>query len=370
MSNLKNRAEAPRAIISKQLGYLPTLDGWRALAICLVIGSHSVWMLQNNGSKPARVLASLFNHAGYGVDIFFALSGFLITTLLLREKVKSGSISLSQFYVKRIFRILPVVLTYILIFQLLTRSHILVLPQSGEVLASLLFARNYADGSWYTGHFWSLSIEEQFYAFIPLIILLLKPKALLRTSLALIVACIAVRTFELAHDAYFHLPQFRTESRVDALLWGSVLAQLVQRPAFLGWFRKHVTLPRLAGVLAVTVVCLFTFEDQGVRRTIVGAVLPWVIVYTVVNPTTLLGRFLELGALKMIGRMSFSIYVWQMMFLVPERSLGIVQDFPLNLVMPFALAYVSFRWLETPAIKLGHRLATKQGRLAPVMAAA
>ena len=123
-------------------------------------------------------------------------------------------------------------------------------------------------------------------------------------------------------------------------------------------------------MLAVTVVCLFTFEDQGVRRTIVGAVLPWVIVYTVVNPTTLLGRFLELGALKMIGRMSFSIYVWQMMFLVPERSLGIVQDFPLNLVMPFALAYVSFRWLETPAIKLGHRLATKQGRLAPVMAAA
>ena len=85
------------------------------------------------------------------------------------------------------------------------------------------------------------------------------------------------------------------------------------------------------------------------------------------NPTTLVGRVLEFGALRAIGRMSFSIYVWQMMFLVPERHLAAVQDFPLNVIVPLAIATVSFRWLETPAIKLGHRLAKTQWQLAPAL---
>ena len=88
-----------------QSGYISTLDGWRAIAVMLVIGSHSITMLDNNGTRPALILRSFFEHTGYGVDIFFALSGFLISNILLREKKNTSSVDLTRFYIRRAFRV-------------------------------------------------------------------------------------------------------------------------------------------------------------------------------------------------------------------------------------------------------------------------
>jgi peptidoglycan/LPS O-acetylase OafA/YrhL len=350
-----------------QRGYIATLDGWRAIAIGLVISSHSIPMLQNNGSRPALLLATLFEHQGYGVDIFFALSGFLITTLLLRERSRTGSISLKRFYVRRFFRIIPPIVCYLASFYILLQTGIIAAASGHDFLGSLLFARNYVYGSWYTGHFWSLSIEEHFYAVIPVLILFRRPHALLTTCLGLIAACIAIRAFEFSNEAWFEpLPQFRTENRVDGLLWGSIVAQLCQRPAVLGWLRKTLTWWKVLTLLIATIACLIVFDDHATRRTIAAAVLPWIIWYTVENPTGVFGLILESSLFKALGRISYSLYIWQMMFLVPgTRSLGPFQDFPLNLIASFVLAYLSFRWVEAPMIRIGHHVADTWWRPSP-----
>ena len=140
-----------------QPSYIPTLDGWRAVAVCLVIGAHCDVILGNNGSWLAMRFAALFAHAGYGVDIFFALSGFLICTLLLREKERCQTISISRFYTRRVFRILPPMLLYVIFVSCLATFRPLPKIGKSELFAVLFFYRNYAVGTWYTAHFWSLA---------------------------------------------------------------------------------------------------------------------------------------------------------------------------------------------------------------------
>lgn len=339
----------------RQLNYIPTLDGWRAIAVCLVMATHSVPMIRNGGYY---LIASFFNHAGYGVDIFFGLSGFLISTLLLDERERSGTISLRGFYTRRVFRIVPPLLVYLLVVY----SAGLVLGGT-EVLTSLLFLRNYVDGSWYTGHFWSLSIEEHFYLVMPLLILCLRPRALMVTCLALIGLCIVVRWYEFT---FMHLganPQFRTEARVDALLWGSVLAQAVRIEGIKAQF-KYLLSPTVFGALVIaTVMLLSLYDSQAFRRTLTAGVIPIILVFTVLNPEHGLGRLLETKAMRFIGRLSYSLYVWQMLFLVPaSRPLGMFQSFPFAIVMPFVMAILSYRYVEKPFIRMGYKLAARTQR--------
>jgi peptidoglycan/LPS O-acetylase OafA/YrhL len=346
--------------------YIPTLDGWRALAVSLVIGTHSYTMLMNNGSSVARSLASLFSHAGYGVDVFFALSGYLICTLLLREKERTGTINISRFYVRRAFRILPPVLLFLVSIVFLSRVRMLPRFDMREVMAVLFFYRNYVFGSWYTGHFWSLAVEEQFYAVIPLFLLLANRRWAVRCALLLIAFCIGIRWIEFSSGMFFgSLLQFRTENRFDGLLWGSLLALALHDPLACTWLRARLTGWVFLAAIVFAAVLLSEFTTQPARRTIVAVVMPILIGHTVLHSGSLAGRFLEFPLLKWIGRVSYSLYIWQMLFLVEgSRPLGPLQAFPLNLICPFICAALSYYLLEKPMIKLGHRLAGSPGAAA------
>lgn len=351
-----NAVPSARPKSAMDRGYLATLDGWRAVAVSLVIGAHSVHMIEASGLPGSEAVASLFNHAGYGVDLFFALSGFLITTLLLNEQQKSGTIVLSAFYARRFFRIIPPMAVYML-------AALMLIPIVSwvEVAYSFLFVRNYVDGSWYTTHFWSLSIEEHFYAVMPLLILLLRRNRLLIVSLVLIAFCVTIRWYEFTYlSPSLRVPQFRTENRVDALLWGSVLAQLVCRSVWHERFTRLLT-PAIVVLLAAAAIAgLFTFESTPVRRTIVAFVLPLVIVSTVLRPASGLGQLLEWAPVRYVGRLSYSLYIWQMMFFAPgETQLGIAQQFPLALIFTLALAWLSYNLVEKPCIRLGHHLSRR-----------
>jgi peptidoglycan/LPS O-acetylase OafA/YrhL len=342
-----------------QSPYIPTLDGWRAVAVCLVIGAHCDNMLRNNGSWLAMRFAALFTHAGYGVDIFFTLSGFLICTLLLREKERLRTISISRFYTRRAFRILPPMLLYLIFVSCLSISRLLPNIGRSELFAVLLFYRNYAFGTWYTAHFWSLAVEEHFYLFAPLFILLLDRKWAIRSALILIAACIGIRYLEFAHSMFpGTLVQFRTENRFDGLLWGCLLALIMRGPSAEKWLREHLSLPIFVGTIIAAAVLLEVFESQPSRRTIVACAMPILIAYTVLNPTSIVGRLLELPILKWIGRISYSLYLWQTLFLPPmARPLGVFQAFPLALLAPVICASLSFYLVERPMVGLGHRLA-------------
>ena len=338
--------------------YIPTLNGWRAIAVSLVIRSHSITLLANNGSWLAMKSRALFTHGGFGVDIFFALSGYLICTLLLREKERNGKISLFRFYVRRAFRIMPPLLLYLFCVSLLSIYKVLPHIDRSEFAAVLLFYRNYMYGTWYTGHFWSLAVEEQFYLFAPVFILAFNMKWAVRFTSVLIGVCICIRVFEFAHPpgAAFIL-EYRTENRYDGLLSGCFLALMMQYATSRDWLRTHLNIRVFLGTLVGASIALTVFTSQPARRTVVTLVLPILIGYTVLNPKSITGRFLEHPVLKWLGRISYSLYLWQTLFL-PQigRPLGVLQEFPFAIIVPLVCATLSFYLIETPMIKIGHRL--------------
>ncbi len=156
--------------------YMPSLDGWRAIAILLVIIGHSMddiaLLLRAMGA--AVDLGGLKFIGMHGVQVFFGLSGFLITSRLVADEQKHGRISLWAFYMRRSFRILPATLFFLIAVGLLSLAGFLDVSL-GRWLSSLLFSANYstAEYSWYLGHFWSLAVEEHFYLVWPALFLLL-----------------------------------------------------------------------------------------------------------------------------------------------------------------------------------------------------
>jgi peptidoglycan/LPS O-acetylase OafA/YrhL len=352
--------------------YIPTLDGWRAIAICLVIGAHSVPALLNSGTVMGRGLASLFRHPGYGVDVFFALSGYLICTLLLQERELVGEMNLRRFYVRRAFRILPPVIGYLGVLIVLRA---LVLPEvsRSEILAVLAFARNYWAGSWYTGHFWSLAVEEHFYLLIPFLFSRLRWRAALRAAVALAIAIALCRFLNLEYGLGNGIfsgtdPKFRTENRFDALMCGAILALLLRRESIRKWLARRLSVPAVMALLVIVTVVLSLLESHAVHRSVLAIVMPLFIAHTVLRPTTMVSQLLELPLVRWIGRISYSLYLWQQLFLTPyTRPLGALQAFPFALAAAVMCAAGSYYLIEKPLIRLGHRLAASP--LSPRLAA-
>ena len=278
----------------------------------------------------------------------------------MEEKKRTGTISLGWFYTRRAFRILPPILVYLAALFVLGRLDKIPAIPAIDFARILLFARNYFAGPWYTGHFWSLAVEEHFYLFAPLFFLILPKRRALPISLTLVGVCVGIRWFEFAHRGWFpgELLQFRTENRFDAMLWGAILAILLQQPAVRTRMTDWLNEVQAAIIGITAVVLLNVFSAQDARRTVVAFVMPLMIAYTVLHADRLVGRFLELRFLRWIGRLSYSLYVWQMLFL-PEgpRPLGQLQSFPLAFVLTLACAAASYYLVEKPMIRVGHRLA-------------
>ena len=223
--------------------HIPTLDGWRALAIFLVIVFH-VGAAYHRQTEFSATLVGRFGR--WGVPIFFGLSGLLITKLLLEESDRTGAISLKSFYLRRAFRILPPVFIYIGVIGALG---LIVSPT--EVASSLLFFRNYlpepVQAGVYTGHFWSLAVEEHFYLLWPGLLVLVGIRRGLVAAATLSVA------FALWASADFHwhifdrvfsgfVTQPRSDLRMEGLFCGCTMAFLVHHPAPREWLRRYYSI--------------------------------------------------------------------------------------------------------------------------------
>src|SRR5271155_3161557 len=211
-------------------GYLPTLDGWRAIAVLMVIFYHDA--LHSAGPFSTRWFQE---HGVLGVDIFFGISGLLICSRLLEEEKALGTISLSKFYIRRAFRILPPALLYLIVVAVLGLLDILpVLPK--EWFAALLFYRNYSRLSataghidWFTAHYWSLSIEEHFYLLLPSILVFM-PRRWRLPALAAIVAVVAAWRIYRQQTRPLVFLWHHTDTRLDALLVPAMLAIVLAHP--------------------------------------------------------------------------------------------------------------------------------------------
>lgn len=361
---------------------IPSLDGLRALSILLVLFAHAattqgapLWM-----DKPA--LVSLGN---VGVRFFFIISGFLITTLLLRELEAKGRIDLKAFFVRRAYRILPALLVYIGVIWSLYLAGVIelryrVLSQQmaesavPDLLHALTFTVNYQhDYNWYFNHLWSLSVEEQFYLLWPLALVGLGLQRARWFALAVLLVAPACRLLmhlvgwgpEIALSREF-------QAVADALATGCLGAMWHQHLSGQGWFTRLVRGPAvpLGGLLiAVGYSVAFIYRPAAyvVGQTAANVGILLLLLHLVGHPRSWLGRCANLPWMARVGALSYSLYLWQEPFLFFKSDAWLTR-FPLNLLWLTGAALLSYHLVEQPFLRLkGRRL--QQARQASSSAA-
>ena len=334
--------------------YLPTLDGWRAISITAVIFSHD--SVHRLGPLSTQWL---YDHGHSGVDVFFAISGLLICSRLMSEEEHKGLIHAGEFYCRRAFRILPPAIFYLAMLMILklTISLPVGLPEIGS---ALLFVRNYTSTFQhfqtiypaYTSHFWSLAVEEHFYLLLPGL-LVLCPRSWRVTALLSLAALVA------AHRAW-HDPatqsRFHTDVRLDALLVPAAVAVLLRRSVV-----RARLIPFLKSWPALAMVLLGLVSLDRSTRLLPLAMawlMPFVLLGTMLRPLSWFGRFLELAPLRYVGRLSYSMYLWQQLFFVSHYGsvsahMALLQHWPMCFVMTLGTAVFSYYVVEQPFIRMG-----------------
>ena len=373
---MKNRV-ANIAQTGRDGNYLATLDGWRTISIALVLLAHgfdSLKPLLASAGILELINVTAVKSAGLlGVRTFFAISGFLITSRLIEEEINRGRTALGFFYLRRAFRILPASLCYLAVVALLGATGVLLIDP-GDWLSAVFFFKNYwyASHSWYLGHFWSLAVEEHYYLIWPGCFVLLSLRS--RRVLFLIILALAIALWR-AVDFKYHLTWAeqgagyfwgRTDIVVDGLLWGAVFAFFYARESFRAVFNKVVKAPLFILTLLfvpITYFMAWNWKVEFLLITLQAVLIPCLLIWTIENAQSHFGRMLSSYGFVLIGRLSYSIYLWQQLFLVyaasQVASLSLVQWFPLNFVLVFGAAFLSYHLVEKPCIFLGHRLAKR-----------
>jgi peptidoglycan/LPS O-acetylase OafA/YrhL len=338
---------------------IPCLDGWRAIAIGMVIVAHGFWHF----SRPLQKLGAL------GVNLFFAISGYLICTLLLREYERTGQISLKKFYIRRVFRILPPAILYLSVVTILAFLG-WIQVQKHELITALFAANYFPDRLWFTAHFWSLSVEEHFYLVWPGLLLLLKPKKACWFGLALAAICVVYRPWAAGHFPGGGNYQ-RTDMRIDAFVLPCALAILLRNPVWRNRAARWLTAWNIILLVVLVLIASLLAERNSALNTLnkllQAAVLPLIVVSPILRGSSWLAQVLNWRPLQWVGQISYGIYLWQELFLYdtsssPQRMMLL----PLAIAAMLLCAMISNHFLERPLRNYGRRLAA--GKKLPELA--
>jgi peptidoglycan/LPS O-acetylase OafA/YrhL len=342
---------------ARRLGNRPGLTGLRAVAIVVVVARHAgeVW--------PGGFDASAFGFAG--VDIFFVLSGFLITSLLVGEWSRRGSISLGQFYIRRALRLLPALFAFLLVVLILTpfQPDVSHRTLADTVGLSAVFLGNIAKTLHWQfplPHLWSLGMEEQFYLLWPLLLLVLlrlrAPRFLiLAVAVAGVITVEGSRIALHAAGAASAFTLFYSPLHSDGLMIGCALGLAYAW----GWVPPPDSRRRLLGV-AVCVAAL-VFVVVAVRGApyvawgttwglTVIALAAAVFVYAAIDERPVLPlRFLTWGPVIYLGEISYALYLWHfpVLYLWPTNHLSV----PGRIAISVGLAAISFEFIEKPFLR-------------------
>ena len=349
---------------ARRLGVVPAFDGLRGVAVLLVVAYHfrhlldpwtthyvrRVSVTRVPGGVVHRVAhlvlvlrihpkpffgALLPKGGSLGVDVFFVLSGFLITALLLREHAGAGRISFGGFYRRRALRLLPALFLFVaaqLTYAIITHGQWA--AERGAIVSIVFYFWNWR--LFYTypavpkglAHLWSLSVEEQFYIVWPLIVALCivvrRRASTVIFALAACVAAVAVWRAVLAEHESLPLLYFRTDVRADALLVGALTAYL--------WTRglvppKRVLVPAAWISLVFVSVCIVRFES-GARFFFDGgftavAIAVAIMLLAIVDAGWLSKYILTFRPLRAVGRVSYGLYLWHFfVFTIVAQKMG------------------------------------------------
>lgn len=338
-------------------GYRPALDGVRAVAVLAVMSHHF---------EPTLTGGFL------GVDVFFVLSGYLITTLLIDERDLRGQVALGRFYARRGLRLLPALVPLFALVAVLwaLRPYPSALGPVGSSLAVLAYLGNWIvaashDGLGYLSHTWSLAIEEQFYLLWPVLFIWSirrAPRARLGAWLTAFAALIgivrAAGWLMLGTTALLYV----TPTRADGLMLGCGLAVVLRALPRLSLWRavRHPAVGWLAvGVLVGLFVVAAESEPfaylGGVSAAVIAAAA--LIAHLELAPLGALGRMLALQPLPAIGRISYGLYLFHypIALFLYEPADRTPASFALKLGLSFAVATASYLLIERSALRLKQR---------------
>jgi peptidoglycan/LPS O-acetylase OafA/YrhL len=355
--NAERREESRRRHFEKLSTYLPGLDGLRALAVLAVLIYHA-----RPGWLPGGFL---------GVEVFFVISGFIITRGLLQEWQDSGRINLGAFWLRRARRLLPalfLLLAAVMAYAAIFETNILA-DLRVDVLAALAYVTNWrlilGDQSYFASfekpslllHLWSLAIEEQFYLVWPLLLAGLLPLLRRKGTLALIVAGIAASSIGMAlmyqPGAAASRLYYGTDTRAAGLLCGAALAFLLSNSQLGAASRSHWLLT-LTGIAALGALAAATYLlTEGASFLYQGGFLAVsaLTAFLILGATrrNLLSRVLGIAPLRWIGVRSYGIYLWHWpIFLLtwPERAA--VEILVAQVAATVGIAALSYWLIETP----------------------
>jgi len=334
--------------------YIKGFDSLRAISILMVMISH----LLPAGYAFYETRLWIVVSGDTGVRIFFTLSGFLITSLLLKEKERNGKISFKNFFARRFIRLLPPLLLFYVAIAVFMSSGDIQVTWVGFAY-SLFYAYNFVPHIHYTvelGHTWSLGVEEQFYVIWPFLI-----NAIKRTSVFSIVTLVFLG---LCSVAYLTFPDLELTKHYHTNRWffpaaapifvGSYFAILNQKKKE-NWeiFFKNKPLITLIA-LALFIYPIYSLENLLSLSPIVQSVgVALFLIWILYNQEGKFVRLLNNRPMQYIGKISYGIYVYQGFFLRtgPGGELA-VQHYPLNIFLVFIIAILSYEFYEKKVLKL------------------
>jgi len=342
----------------------PALDGLRAMAVTIVLIAHTHLALLPSGAV--------------GVDIFFVLSGFLITTVLSAEMGQRGTLSTRNFYIRRILRLAPCLILATAVFAVLARIETGSWPLM-QLAIALTHTSNWARALYDAplgaiDHYWSLAIEEQYYLVWPLIVLWLERsmRDTTRKGLVLVACALALALYRAVMVGTYSPERiyFGLDTHMDGLVLGSGLSYLVKS----GIYRRSAMLNGKALALLVVpacivlllILCYVNWRSPWMGRFgfAAAAVAAALIVYDLVaGPASWLRSPLSLPPVTYIGRISYGLYLFHMPlfqavdYALPDTSLRLRA--PFKIILAVAVASASYYGVERRFLKLKQRFAPR-----------
>lgn len=330
---------------------IPSLDGLRAVAVLAVILGHTQAPLLDRIPFNTAV-----RDGGKGVAVFFVISGFLITHLLLKELAHDEKIDLKRFYLRRTFRIFPPFYAFLLVVAILALFH-----EVNAGLATILVAGTYTwnyipvSGTWVLGHCWSLSLEEQFYLLWPLCMASFSRRTNLTLASGVILLSPLSRVI-----TYYAWPSMRTHmdmmlhTHLDTIMTGCLLSLIID----LSIWHRMMKLALSPMAAALSVAFLLVADTAAKHRfrgmylmtigfTLENIAIAAILLYVVFRHESPLGRFLNLKPVRHLGIISYSLYLYQQLFTGPYT-----RHFPLNIIFIVATAELSYVLVEKPSFRI------------------
>ena len=310
--------EEVKTVAPFRLGYRPALDGIRAIAILFVLTFHTLTFLDDSYSPSGL---EPFRAGSLGVDIFFALSGFLITSLLLQEWQERGAISLKRFYVRRALRLWPAL--WVTLGLLSVYFGVVGPGETGGFFHGLIEVVTYSNNyfvsgnqflrQWF-GQSWSLAIEEQFYIVWPTLLIMLLHFRRTRKALPLLLATAVVlaalwRVELIHHYQVWSRVYFRTDARLDQLLIGALLAVLLHYGLVRVKPRPWLAAAAFIGCFALAQSWWSYEKEYFYYSAFLTVFTTCCLILGVLDGTGPVARLLSVAPVRWIGRVSYTLYL-------------------------------------------------------------